>query len=262
MAHSFVAYIDESGDEGFSFRPEPGFGSSEWFVISAVMIPTTRDIAENKKFHDVIRPIEKIRNAPIHFAKLSHEQRVAVCNGIGASQFRIISVCINKRELAGDGLRGKHRLYFYATRYLIERISWLARDRSADHAGDGRVRLVFSNRRQMSYDDLRTYVERLRSAPPEADIRIHWPAISADLVEPRPHNQLVGLRAVDTVASGIRYGLELTQYGFCEDRYGRMMEPRTYRHLGRALPYGMKFFPGAPAQTPGRYGWIHELFPK
>ncbi|MCX6841973.1 MAG: DUF3800 domain-containing protein [candidate division WOR-3 bacterium] len=30
---SFVAYIDEAGDEGFKF----GAGSSEWFVISAAV---------------------------------------------------------------------------------------------------------------------------------------------------------------------------------------------------------------------------------
>ena len=33
MSATFVVYIDESGDEGFSF----GKGSSEWFVLSAVV---------------------------------------------------------------------------------------------------------------------------------------------------------------------------------------------------------------------------------
>lgn len=258
--HSFVAYIDESGDEGWSFNDTPGLGSSEWFVLSALVIPTELDIAENKRFHEIIRPIETMRNAPIHFAKLNHEQRVAVCAGIAASHFRTINICINKRAIIGDGLKGKHRLYFYTTRYLVERISWLARDTAHRFAGDGRVRLVFSNRRQMSYEDLRAYVNRLQAAPPADDVRVHWGSISADLVEPRPHGQLVGLRAVDTVASGVRYGLELSRYGFCEDRYGRIMEPRTYRREGQALPYGMKFFPARPAVEPQRYQWIHELF--
>ena len=46
MAHSFIAYIDESGDEGFSFAANPGQGSSHWFVISAAMIPTAMDIPD------------------------------------------------------------------------------------------------------------------------------------------------------------------------------------------------------------------------
>jgi hypothetical protein len=35
---SFVAYIDESGDEGFNFAEFPEIKSSEWFVLSAVVI--------------------------------------------------------------------------------------------------------------------------------------------------------------------------------------------------------------------------------
>ena len=237
--HSFVAYIDESGDEGWSFREAPGEGSSQWFIISAVVVPTAMDVAEVRAFHQVIGPIEAQRQSPIHFHKLPHDQRVAVCAAIGNSQFRLVSVCVNKRLIEGDGLKGKHRLYFYATRFLIERISWLARDRHKDYGGDGRVRMVFSNRRQMSYEDLAAYLGRLRNAAAEEDVRVYWPAIDAELVEPRPHSQLVGLRAVDAVASGIRCGLELTRYGFCEDRYGRQIHERTYRHKGRALPYGM-----------------------
>ena len=262
MAHSFIAYIDESGDEGWSFRDQPGEGSSEWFVISALIVPRPREMEELKKFHAAIRPIEDMRRSPIHFSKLNHEQRVAVCASIGQSGFRTISIIVNKRLIERDGLKGKWRLYFYATRYLLERVSWLARDDNKDAWGDGRVRLIFSNRRQMSYEDLKGYLDRLRGAPAAEDIRIHWPAISNDLVQATPHDQLVGLRAVDTVASGIRYGLELSRYGFSEDRYGRLLEPRTYRRFGNALSYGMKFFPQVPVRTPERYGWVHDLFPR
>jgi hypothetical protein len=44
MPHRFVAYIDESGDEGFVFHDDrPEDGSSKWFVISAVVTPADRD---------------------------------------------------------------------------------------------------------------------------------------------------------------------------------------------------------------------------
>jgi hypothetical protein len=36
MAASFVVYIDESGDEGFVFKPD-GSGSSRWFVLGAAV---------------------------------------------------------------------------------------------------------------------------------------------------------------------------------------------------------------------------------
>ena len=226
------------------------------------MIPLTVEIAELKRFHAIIRPMEEARKAPIHFSKLNHEQRVAACAAIGESNFRLLSVCVHKPSLDPANFAEAYRLYFYATRYLLERMSWLARDRAAAFEGDGRVRIIFSNRRRMSYDDLRAYLGRLRAAPPEDDVRVHWPAIDPNLVEPRPHDQLVGLRAADVAASGVRYGLELTQYGYCEDRYGRLLAPRVYRHSEKALPYGMKFFPQVPGRDGQRYGWIEELFPK
>jgi hypothetical protein len=44
MAASFVAYIDESGDEGFKFAK----GSSEWFVLSAAITRKRFDVATVK----------------------------------------------------------------------------------------------------------------------------------------------------------------------------------------------------------------------
>ena len=43
MKPSFVAYVDESGDEGFVFNPD-GTGSSRWFVLSAAVIRQTNDL--------------------------------------------------------------------------------------------------------------------------------------------------------------------------------------------------------------------------
>jgi hypothetical protein len=40
MNPTFVVYVDESGDEGFSF----GGGSSEWFVLSAVVTRKIQDV--------------------------------------------------------------------------------------------------------------------------------------------------------------------------------------------------------------------------
>ncbi len=265
MVHSFVAYIDESGDEGFKFKPFPERASSEWFVISALMIPRSAEISELKKIDAIIKPIEKERKKVIHFSKLSHEQRIAVCHAIGNTNVRLISICIDKLKLQSDYLKVGYNFYFYYTRYLIERISWLARDRAAGFEGDGRVQLIFSNRNRMSYDDLRKYVDRLRLASDEAGVSIHWASIDTSLIKSRAHADLVGLRAVDSVASGIRYGLELSHYGLCEDAYVELLEPRTYRYANRARSYGMKFFPSVPQIEPernNRYGWVERLFPR
>lgn len=43
MTASFVAYVDESGDEGFKFLPNEQ-GSSRWFVLSALVIRKENDL--------------------------------------------------------------------------------------------------------------------------------------------------------------------------------------------------------------------------
>ena len=43
MSTSFIAYIDESGDEGFVFNAD-GSGSSRWFVLSAAVIRRANDL--------------------------------------------------------------------------------------------------------------------------------------------------------------------------------------------------------------------------
>ncbi|WP_425999587.1 DUF3800 domain-containing protein [Caulobacter sp. DWR1-3-2b1] len=263
MTFSYVAYIDESGDEGFVFKPFPERASSQWFVLSALMIPAWMDVAEVRNLHQTIGPIESNRGSPIHFHKLSHEQRVTICASIGASNFKTISICIDKTRITNASLAEGYALYFYATRYLLERASWLARDELGQvKGGDGKVKFIFSNRSRMSYDDLKDYVDKLRT---RSDVSVHWPAVDSGLITTKAHKDLVGLRAVDCVASGIRFGLELSNYGFCEDRYARLLAPSVYQRGGKTRPYGMKFFPSVPDIEPhrdDRYKWLNDLFPK
>jgi Protein of unknown function (DUF3800) len=262
MAHSFVAYIDESGDEGFIFSDPPARASSEWFILSALVVPGDTEVAALRQIDAVMKPIEQGRGSIIHFHKLNHDQRVAMCTAIGESRATLFSILIDKRRLNNAWLQQGYNLYFYATRYLLERISWFARD---EHEGNPApiepVKLVFSNRAKMSYDDLRAYVARLR----RQETSIYWPAIDpAHLVTKTPKDR-VGLRMVDCVASGFSYGLELSRLGFFEARYGECMAPRVYSRGGRHRPYGMKFFPDVPPVEPqwrDRYAWVHRAFPK
>ena len=56
MAAGYVAYIDKSGDEGLRrIRPLYLDGSSEWFVISAVLVKIDRD-------KDLLRWVREIRS--------------------------------------------------------------------------------------------------------------------------------------------------------------------------------------------------------
>jgi Protein of unknown function (DUF3800) len=145
MATRFVAYIDESGDEGFHFPEDrPEGGSSKWFVISAVITPIARD-------KDVIGLARSIRaalqmqpKAVLHFSKLQHEKRVHVINRIATSWLTVTTVIIHKERIEKPEIfqAGAFRLYKYAARLLLERISWYCRD-SATASRSHRLRKHF-----------------------------------------------------------------------------------------------------------------------
>lgn len=137
------------------------------------------------------------------------------------------------------------RLYRYATRLLVERVSWLCRDTRKDNEGDGSCELIFSNRSAMSYEDLRNYLTHLKDKP-GTDARIDWTAIHPQKVRPVNHDQLAGLQMADAVASSLFFAVNLTQYSEVEDRYFRMLRPTIYRHPKTGeLGYGLKFWPGS-----------------
>lgn len=59
MTATFVVYIDESGDEGFAFDR----GSSAWFVLLAVIVKKTEELA-TVKLVDTVAGISGSVGAP------------------------------------------------------------------------------------------------------------------------------------------------------------------------------------------------------
>ncbi len=257
--HSFIAYIDEAGDEGFIFKDPPERASSEWFVIGATVIRSADESAAMEQMKGVIAPMEEKRKFPIHFSKLPHEARVAICHGLSKSKVFGIIVAGNKRQLdqPDHALDSDRHLYFYSTRFLIERISWLVRDCRRQGEGNGQCKLVFSHCKNLSYSRLKTYLKHLRTIP----THIEWNAVDVDNIEVLAHGKSVGLRLADSLVSGFYQGLELSQYSFSEGRYARMLKPIMYQHGGKYMSYGLKRHPCLPQEEEdrdGRYIWIRE----
>lgn len=245
MGASFVAYIDESGDEGFRFR-EDGSGSSRWFVLSALVVRKEYDrdeiIPAARDLREILRKEPK---KALHFRELRHEQRIPIARRIGSMRVRTVSVVVHKPciESPENFQREPYSLYRYCSRLLMERISWLCRDSHDPNAGDGRVELIYSNRSRMSYDDLTAYLDKLKFEIPH-QVRIEWSAIDSSMVRAVNHDQLAGLQLADAVASGVYFGVNTNLYGETEPRYAQLMSPTLYRHRSRTAGYGLKFWCG------------------
>lgn len=251
MAHSYVAYIDESGDDGLvgHFR-QPGAdgGPSHWLVIGATVWRFSRDLDMVAVARDIIQRLpERKRGKPLHFNELDHAQRTMAITQLAQHPFRVSGVFAYKPIIPSGVYVEKNQLYHYMTRYLIERISWLCRDyRKQVPEGDGRVKIVFSRRGGMNYGDFQNYLNILRNAD-DPEIQIHWPVIDIDGVEAVDHGQRYGLQLADLAVGGMRAALEFDPYGNLEPRFADLLKPKVYERRGNRLSYGAKTVPTCEA---------------
>lgn len=238
---SFRVYVDESGDEGFVFK-DRGRGSSRWLVLSAVVTRRENDAVVVKLMDAVRELLDRPRRQQLHFVKLSHAQRIAYAREIGKTRLRTVSVLIHKPSINDPEIfqAQKHQLYRYACRLLLERVSWLCRDSRIKDQGDGTAEIIFSNRGQMSYDDLRSYLCRLRD---NSRVNIEWSVVDPARVRAVQHSQMAGLQVADAVASSAFAAVNQNQFGDTESRYLAELLPVAYRHERRLLGYGLKFWP-------------------
>jgi hypothetical protein len=230
MAHSYVAFIDESGDDGLgkNFRDVGRNGSSKFLVISAVLFRKKHSLDAVAWRDEVHAKMPERQSRDLHFYKLSHGQKLAAVQTIASKPLRVLNVIAAKEPIPAGIYVEKNQLYFYMTRYLVERISWLCRDdRPAVKEGDGRVKITFSRRGGMSYGNFRDYLRRLK-ADKENDVQIHWPVIDIDAVDAADHGKNASLQLADAVASSFAAGFEADFYGNCESRYAETLKPVTY----------------------------------
>ncbi len=246
MKSSFIAYVDESGDEGFVFHPD-GSGSSRWFVLSAAVIRKTNDLQMVSCLKEVREVLHKVPKTPLHFVDLKHEQRVPFARRVGALPIRTVSVLVHKPSIKEPEKfqNEKYRLYRYATRLLLERVSWLCRDQRREDEGDGFAEIIFSNRSNMSYEEIREYLRLLlsQSETYPQKVQIDPTVIDPNRIRAVEHSKLAGLQVADAVASGFHFALKVNRYGETETSYLPHLQKSIYRHKGTATGYGVKLWP-------------------
>jgi len=262
---SFRAYIDESGDEGFSFPSTVGEqDSSDWFVLAALVTRMKTDIETVKLIDSVRREFSLHPKKHVHWKKLKHPQKVCYAQLLASLPARILAVCIHKPSLLEpEKFRERYRLYFYGVRYLLERLSWLVRDshNPGKYGGDGTANVLFSNRQGMSYEEMRDYLKLLdRQRRAGQDIRIDFSLVPIDRIRAQAPGKSMGLQLAD--AAAIFNALEEDRYGNSEPRYLKTLMPLFYGNRGLVLGYGLKIVhKDAPVQLAGKVSlaWLDGL---
>jgi hypothetical protein len=202
---SFVAWIDEGGDEGFEFAlPGEQKKSSEWLSLFATVCRIDRQDRVADAVNAARDLLKRPPKKPLHFRYLNHEQRVAYARTIARSRCcAAVGILVHKPPIKELDAFRPPKLYLYATTLLLERISWLCCDwythpKCARPPGDRTVKVVFSEKRNLSCEKVRAHTERLER---RYDNGIYWHFVRPDQIETEPHDQHAGLEVADLLAS-------------------------------------------------------------
>ncbi|SDT36438.1 Protein of unknown function [Jiangella sp. DSM 45060] len=222
--------------------------------MSAVVIDES-DLPRARAFLASLR--SELGRAPgqtMHWRNVKHHpERLHVAKSIGAQDWMTVSnVVVCKRALTASTQLNDDQAYLYTFRFLLERLSWLARDQGAE------LKYTLAHIRRFKLAKLRDYEERLRRQPDGA-CKIAWPALDpagGSLDQPSRNEYL---QLADSVASATALAFEKDRFGNTEQRYLQELAPLLYRRGSAPLTsYGLKLHPYND-MTKAAYPWVAAL---
>ncbi|QIG67304.1 DUF3800 domain-containing protein [Rhizobium phage RHph_TM3_3_3] len=246
---NFVAYVDEAGDEGFGKLSGASSGQSNWFSIGAAIVDEENDKLLPTWRDEVMSRFANRKNRDLHFRDLNHDQRVHACSTIAGKMVGgcVVSSCkvtiLDAEEI--EIFKRPQHLYNYLTRFLLERVTSICKKRAALDHTTASLRVVFSRRKGTDYEQMREYLEFMRDGKEKMrPVRsIDWTVLDPANIAVENHRVRAGLQIADLFTSAIWKALEPNGYGYCEDRYAKILSPRLIKQNGSALNCGLTIIP-------------------
>lgn len=255
MPASFVAYIDESGDDGlWKVAPVDPVGGSEWFVLSAVVLPI--DLGREAIWvQKILSELKLHQRRTLHFQSLDDHHRFEVCRAIASLPVRCFAVASHKpnmrRHVNQKAARVSHPVgrtwfYWWMTRLLLERVTDYCERRSIHEHGKPRlVRFEFARRGGLKYEHCQAYIHYLRDQSREGRLHLKrgdlkWSVVDA-IEEIRVFDaaERAGLQLADVVAGAF------FQAGAGKHDFAIALEKRMAADAaGKVFDYGVKLMPG------------------
>jgi len=250
-----ICYVDEAGCSGGKY----GEGSSEFLTMGAVVYDRSHE-------PDILKVFDETRLERQHdrvlqkFSKASDSDNFVLTRLMATKALRVAQVALHKPSMEGTFSRAHHKEeYQYLAKFLIERISWIARDSAlARGIPDTKCHITFSEQKMYPYGDLVEYLEKLRKGK-GYNTSIEWKYIEQDF-DCTPHVNEAPVHLADIAASAIARAIEPKAHGMTDDRFQRNLSPALYRKHGRQ--FGVKLFPSkevAEMTRAGKFAFMRLL---
>lgn len=239
------AYIDESGQRGH------GEKSSPHFLMSAAVVRDTNLAAVPLRLDHLRKDLKRNEGDYLSWKNFrSHADRTHIAKSLGGLRWlRTVSVVACKRHLDPSGMN-ESQMYLYQLRFLLERLSWLAKSQGEQ------LSYTLAHIRRFKLEDLREYEHKLQSL----DTSIDWHFIDARGGRIDQPQRLQPLQLADLVTSATAAAFNPDRYGNTEQSYLRHLSGRIYRGNGSGAveKYGLKMHPWTQT-TKAAYPWIATL---
>ncbi|MFC4913030.1 DUF3800 domain-containing protein [Actinomadura gamaensis] len=241
-----IAYIDEAGQR--SRTPL----SSDHFVMSAVIFREENRLDAEELLAKLRADLGRRPGDHLTWKNLKqHSQRLhAACSLATRDWLTISSVVVCKRHIT-QGTEGMNddRAYLFTFRFLLERLSWFARDHDCE------LSYTLAHIVRFKKEKLREYEESLRSTP---GCEVAWEALDSRGGRLDQPQRLELLQLADLSASATFAAFEPDRYGNTETRYLTELAPRLYRRKHNLTSYGLKMHPWGEL-TKAAYPWVATL---
>lgn len=212
MEPIFHVYIDEAGDPGVKAKVTDKPTTTDWFVLSAVVVRASRDTDVTDWVSDMIEAVRGRGTNGIHYRNLSDPNRLRVSRMLGRKPVRIFTVAsqkdsMRKHQNAKLGRANDREFYNWCLRLLLERVTeWCYWKCSSENLEIAPARIIFSERGGHDYDALKIYLERLRAQTLTGNLVLKKRGIAPGIIYPdlckvSPHAKIAGLQLADIAAS-------------------------------------------------------------
>jgi hypothetical protein len=233
----YIAYIDESGDDGIRrVRPiDPG-GASEWFVLAALVIEARHESRIPQWHADILSKSTQRRD--IHFNKMGEAHRLAACEYLAGTTARIFVAVSWKPTMRGyrnpraEKVGGKNIFYNFMTRILLEKVTnYCYRHSMARYKKPTTVRMEFSRRGGMFYQHTLDYLTKLYFQSKNKTLVLSQYDLAWDVVDLKEiyhfdHQNRMGVQIADIPAASFFQALGETNGAAPDLRYAELLRPR------------------------------------
>ncbi|NUB13696.1 DUF3800 domain-containing protein [Azospirillum brasilense] len=258
MTVGFVAYIDEAGDDGLKcVYPFHENGSSEWFIVSCLLVRAENDHLMLDTVKDIVSQFKNSQRKDIHYRDLIPAKKKIACEAIAQAKIRSFVVMSNKKNMqnyCNERIRGrpefeagdKNYLYWWVVRCLLERVTEECERRSLSDNDEAKtLRIIFSRRGGMNYPHFRDYLVKLNGQSVSGALfnkfgDLRWSVIDHKEIFAYDHKSRAGLQLADVVASAFYQAVASTPKRECDPQFARLLK-NTVAYRIKTGDFGDRF---------------------